>query len=197
MDTTHLFSVTKAFDRMPRAHAQFQDCNADGSPGPCANLHGYDLIVSIEVSAKELDQYGWVYGFGNFKKIRQFLEYYCDHTSAISAEDPRRKRVLEELSSGNSLYGTMRLMPYGVSMEMMSLFLLEQTAGYIYNTSEGRCAITKIEFREHSANQGQLVIDFDKSLEIGKRLSDKPTLNSNPIWDFERPASAVKRILGE
>lgn len=191
----HLFSVTKSFDRLPRAHAQFQDCNADGSPGPCANLHGYDLKVNIEVSAIELDQYGWVYGFGNFKKIRQFLEYYCDHTSAISAEDPRRKQVLADLSTGTSLFGTIRMMPYGVSMEMNSLFLFEQAAGYIYKSSEGRCAITKIEFREHEANQGQLVIDFQKSLSIGASLQDAPQLVIKPIWDFERPADAVKRIL--
>lgn len=193
----HLFSVTKSFDRMPRAHAQFQDICEDGSPGSCASLHGYDLKVSIEVSAKELDRYGWVYPFGHFKDIRNFLEYYCDHTSSISAEDPRRDKTIEDVATGMSLVQTIRVMPYGVSMEMMSLFLLEQAAGYIYKTSEGRCAITKIEFREHDNNQGQVILDFDKSLEIGKRLQDEKQLVQKSVWDFELPSDAIKRIIGE
>jgi 6-pyruvoyl-tetrahydropterin synthase len=192
----HLFSVTKTFDRMPRAHAQFQDRCDDGSPGPCANLHGYDLNVNIEVSANQLDQYGWVYPFGHFKKIRNFLEFYCDHTSAVSAEDPRREQIIKSLEAGDSLFGTMRMMPFGVSMEMMSLFLFEQANGYVYQTSEGRCAITKIEFREHAANQGQLVIGFNKSHTLAKAQADTNQLVCTPIWDFESPASAVNRILG-
>lgn len=194
-----MFTVTKKLGPFPVAHCQFQDIKDDGTAGPCAAVHGYDRTVSFTIGCTETDEYGWVYPFGHFKKIRKFLEYYMDHVSVFPANDdrinsPEFKKMMEP---GQPL-ATARILPYGVSMEMSSLFVYEQVNGYVFSTSDGRCAITSINFMENDINAGQLVVDFDRSWANGQRYVQErqPQLVEQPIWAFESPKMAIARILG-
>lgn len=192
-----MFTVTKKLGPFPVAHCQFQDIKEDGSPGDCSALHGYSRSIIFTIGCTETDEYGWVYPFGHFKKIRRFLEYYFDHTSVFPAQDsrinsPEFKKMMEP---GQPL-ATARILPYGVSMEMSSLFVYEQINGYVYETSGGRCAITHINFMENDINAGQLAVDFKRSHQIGCALSNKPQLVEKQMWRFEEPLVATERILG-
>jgi len=189
-----MFTVTKSFHKLPTAHCQFQDVCEDGSPGQCASLHGYDRSVTIKIGCTELDPYGWVYPFGHFKQIRKWLEYYFDHTSVFPANDPRMVDIKRAIDSG--IISTARILPYGVSMEMSALFLFEQVNGYINQTSNGRCGIVDIEFREHDSNAGSLSIPLEKSIKIGSEISmaQLDQLVMKPEWDFEIPQLAIQRI---
>ena len=189
---SHIFTVTKTFEKLPVAHCQFQDVKEDGSPGECAALHGYDRSVTITIGAKKLDLHGWVFPFGAFKAIRKWLEFYFDHTSVFPASDPRMAAILAARDSG--IIGTARILPYGVSMEMSALFLYEQANRYVYEQSQGRCAITAIEFREHSSNAGQLIVDFDKSISLAESFSGDQLVQDS-TWAFELPELAIARIL--
>lgn len=195
MNSQHQFTVIKTFEKLPVAHCQFQDKLEDGSPGICSSLHGYSRSVIITIAAKELDPYGWVFPFGAFKAIRSWLEFYFDHTSIFPANDPRMDAILSARASG--ITGETRLLPYGVSMEMSSLFLYENANHYVYEQSDGRAAITKIEFREHSSNAGDLSINLDRSIQNAMRsiVNKAPQLVKNEIWEFEAPSSAIARIL--
>lgn len=192
---THIFNVTKTFEKLPVAHCQFQDTNADGTPGQCAALHGYDRSVTIEISAWNLDPYGWVFPFGAFKDIRKWLEFYFDHTSVFPANDPRLPAIEQAIQSG--IIATAKILPYGVSMEMSALFLYEQANAYVYEKSGYRAAITSIEFREHSSNSGTLKVDLQTSIDNAKRNLElgNPQLVTQDVWDFESPVAAVKRII--
>lgn len=190
---SHLFQVTKSFDGLPTAHCQFQDVHEDGSPGSCAALHGYDRIVTIKVASAELDEFGWVFPFGAFKKIRNWLEFYFDHTSVFPANDPRMSAILAAKESG--IIGTARILPYGVSMEMSALFLYEMANRYVYESSDGRACITHIEFREHHKNAGEINIDYDTSMNNAKLSEGLPQLVTRDTWNFEYPALASERIL--
>lgn len=192
-----MFTVTKKLGPFPTAHCQFQDIEEDGTPGSCSALHGYDRTVSFTIGCTQTDEFGWVYPFGHFKKIRKFLEYYFDHSSVLPANDsriesPEFKKMIEP---GNIL-ATARILPYGVSMEMSSLFVYEQANGYVYQTSGGRCAITNINFMENDINAGQLIVPFDRSQQIGCYLASRPQLVEKQIWRFEEPLVATDRILG-
>lgn len=189
----HLFSVTKTFENLPVAHCQFQDVREDGSPGDCAALHGYDRSVTIEVSSAQLDEHGWVFPFGAFKQIKQWLEFYFDHTSVFPASDPRMKDIKKAIAAG--ILGTGRILPYGVSMEMSALFLYEQANRYIFESSDKRACITNIEFREHQKNAGNIRIDYDKSMANAKLTKGAPQLVMESEWKFETPNIAVPRIL--
>ena len=192
-----MFTVTKKLGPFPVAHCQFQDIKEDGSVGNCAALHGYDRSVSFTIGCTETDEYGWVYPFGHFKKIRKFLEYYMDHTSVIPANDDRiNSPEFKKMIEPGQLLATARILPYGVSMEMSALFAYEQINGYVYETSGGRCAITHINFMENDINAGQLVVDFKRSHQIGCALASKPQLVEKQVWRFEEPRVAIERILG-
>lgn len=187
----HLFSVTKTFEALPVAHCQYQDVNPDGSPGPCAALHGYDRNVSIEVSCAELDEYGWVFPFGAFKQVRAWLEYYFDHTAVFPAADPRMPEIRKAMDAG---FIDARILPYGVSMEMSALFLYENANHYVWENSDGRACITKLEFRENHKNGGHFRIDYSKSMQNAMNFKGEQ-LVMKPEWEAEKPSDAIARIM--
>lgn len=189
------FKVTKTFPNLPVAHCQYQDVNEDGSPGACAAFHGYDRSVTVQISADSLDEYGWVFPFGAFKEIRNFLEYYYDHTAVIPASDPRLEAALAAKNAG--ILGTLRVLPYGVSMEMCSLHLYENIARYVWEQSDGRCFVTRIEFREHEKNSGELELSLEESRKYTLRMvsGDKEQLVMKSVHEAESAPDAVNRIL--
>lgn len=158
---------TKAWHKMPCAHAQFQDVSPDGSPGECASWHGYDRSV-VATFAGDIDEYGWVVPFGELRKVRDFIEYYLDHTAVIPANDPRLSDIVEfnqkMVESGHPGIFKLRVMPYGVSMEMTSLFLWEHINAYIYAVTEGRCYVEKIECIEHDSNSAWIEVSEDQAI---------------------------------
>jgi len=79
---------TKAWHKLPCAHSQYHDREADGSFGECASWHGYDRSIKMTF-AGDVDEYGWIVPFGELKAVKQFLEYYFDHTAVMPANDPR------------------------------------------------------------------------------------------------------------
>lgn len=184
------FSVTKTFDNLPVAHQQFFDTNPDGSPGSCASFHGYSRTVRFTVTG-DIDDNGYVFPFGAFKKVKSFLEYYFDHTSLSGANDPRMPALLAARDAG--ILATLRVLPYGVSMEMSALFVWEQTNPYIGASSDGRCYISEIEMRENNKNSG--IITFDENTARKQQQNwNKPTLEEKPLWNFVSPKEALSSI---
>ena len=120
---------TKSYYHLPVAHMQWFDTDETGveCTGPCSKWHGYDRQVHFEF-AGEADEHGWVVGFGDLKPIKVFLEYYFDHTALIGADDPRMEDALKAPDAG---LVDLRVMPYGVSMEMSSIFIWEQVNPFI------------------------------------------------------------------
>ncbi len=155
------FAAVKTFPNLPCAHQQWFD--KDGTKelfsGSCAKFHGYDRSVTLTIEG-ELDEHGWVFPFGHFKAIRKWLEYYFDHTALVGADDPRLDEIIE--FNKNHKVFELRVLPYGVSMEMSALFMWSMVGPYIYFITEGRCALTKIEFREHEKNAATLSNSFQE-----------------------------------
>lgn len=183
-----IIKSTKAFHKLPCAHAQFQDFD-----GPCKTFHGYDRSVTFEFSG-EVDEYGWVVGFGQLKPLRAWLEGMFDHTAVAPANDPRLADIKKAADAGIL---TLRVLPYGVSMEMSSLFIWEQVNPFIHKISNGRAWISKIECREHDSNSAFLDVpnytpamreDAAQKAEAGEFLVQKHE------WEYESPASALKRL---
>ena len=111
---------TKTFMNLPCGHAQWFDKEPDGSPGECASIHGYDRSVRLTFSGS-VDEHGWIVPFGELAKVKSWLEYYFDHTTVLPADDPRLGSINPEMLQSGGLLHTVRVLPYGVSMEMSSL----------------------------------------------------------------------------
>ena len=176
---------TKSYYHLPVAHMQWFDTDETGAEctGPCSKWHGYDRSVHFEF-AGEADEHGWVVGFGDLKPIKVFLEYYFDHTALIGADDPRMEDALKARDAG---LVDLRVMPYGVSMEMSSIFIWEQ----VNPLTDGRVYISRVECREHEKNSAFIELDSKAALKQGKSAEDH--LEMKWEWDFVKPSNILSK----
>lgn len=185
---------TKRFKYLPCGHAQYFDQEPDGSPGECAAVHGYDREVEFTFAGR-IDEHGWIVPFGELKPIKNFLEYYFDHVTVLPADDPRLEHLTEELTASGGLLGTVRVLPSGVSMEMSSLFIWEHVNAYVYEVTQGRCYVERVEVFEHDRNAGQVVVDAHTARSAAeKTVAQGKLLPCKARWDWEAPVDAVERL---
>ena len=180
---------TKAFHKLPVAHMQWFDTDSTGQPctGPCSKWHGYDRSVILEFSG-EVDEHGWVVPFGGLKIVRTFLEYYFDHTAVAPADDPRLEDIKE---AGKKGLVELRILPYGVSMEMSALFIWEQVNPYIRSITDGRCWLSKVECREHDSNSA--FIEVPKEVGLNDKFKDSGSLVMKKEWQWVSPKQVLQK----
>ena len=85
------FTSSKTYRNLPCAHRQWKH------EGHCAYIHGYSRQYTFHFEAKEMDEHGWVVGFGDLKKLEKYLLEMYDHTMIIAcllytSPSPRDKR---------------------------------------------------------------------------------------------------------
>jgi 6-pyruvoyl-tetrahydropterin synthase len=185
---------TKVFKYLPCGHAQFFDKEADGSPGECSSVHGYDRDVEFTF-AGDVDDMGWIVPFGELKPIKQFLEYYFDHVTVLPANDPRIDDIPDTLRQPGQIFGTLRVLPSGVSMEMSSLFIWEHVNAYIYNITNGRCYVERVRVYEHDRNDAMVEVDEETARADAQRKAPSgELLPMKPEWNWEAPKDLIKRL---
>ena len=186
---------TKVYKNLPCGHAQHFDMNDDGTPGHCAQVHGYDRSVEFTF-AGEPDQHGWIVPFGKLKEVKDFLEYYFDHVTVLPADDPRIASIPESMTDTTGLLGTLRVLPSGVSMEMSSLFIWEHVNHYIYKITDGRCYVERVRVYEHERNDAMCEVDEETAKRNAQeKIADmRQVLWMQPRWGWESPADALNRL---
>lgn len=182
---------TKSFFHLPAAHRQWF---ADGASSECHTLHGYGRSVHF-VFAGEVDEYGWVFPFGDLKPVKEFLEYYFDHVSLLGADDPGLDTIPEAQLEPGGLLSGLRALPSGVSMEMSSMFIWEHVCPYIYHKTGGRVWVERVESREHERNSAFIEVDEETARNHCEKFKVTGSfLPLRPIWEFEAPRSAITRL---
>jgi len=187
---------TKVYKNLPCAHAQWFDQNADGTPGHCAQVHGYDRSVEFTF-AGDVDEHGWIVPFGDLKSVKEFLEYYFDHVTVLPADDPRLAQLNgSDHVEANGLLGTLRVLPSGVSMEMSSLFIWEHVNHYIYKITNGRCYVERVRVYEHERNDAMCEVDEATAKHSAQvKINDmRQLLVLKPEWTWEAPKQALERL---
>ena len=76
------FTSTKTYRNLPCAHRQWKH------KGHCAYIHGYSREYTFYFEADEMDEHGWVVGFGDLKNLEKYLLDMYDHTLLIAENDP-------------------------------------------------------------------------------------------------------------
>lgn len=190
-------SSTKAFVNLPCAHAQYFDKEPDGSPGNCASVHGYDRTVKITFTG-EVDDQGWIVPFGELSEVKKFLEYYFDHVTVFPANDPRIQNIPMRMRVPGEILGTMRVLPYGVSMEMSSLFIWEHINAFVLNITDGRCYVSKVECIEHERNSAYIEVgEFEARRDGYTRIKEGvdllPKVND---WVYVQPKARIGELNG-
>ena len=74
--------------------------------GKCAQPHGHNGILEVELSSEELDSRGMVYDFTEVKEhIQEFLDREIDHKMLLREGDPIIS-ALQGVSIDNPYYST-------------------------------------------------------------------------------------------
>jgi 6-pyruvoyl-tetrahydropterin synthase len=187
--------ATKVYKNLPCGHAQYFDTNDDGTPGHCAQVHGYDREVEFTF-AGEVDEHGWIVPFGKLKAVKEFLEYYFDHVTVLPADDPRIGDIPDHMVDTGGVLGTLRVLPSGVSMEMSSLFIWEHVNYYITTITDNRCYVERVRVYEHERNDAMCEVDQGTALENArkKKARGETPLPLKPRWEWESPKDLIKRL---
>jgi len=119
----------------------------------CSQLHGYSIGVKFIFTAETLDERNWVYDFGGFKEIKQWLEYMFDHTLLVAEDDPH----LEHFQNLEKIGGVvnLRVVP-AVGCERFAKMVFDYTDDFL---DKNRAALLNstvklrsVEVFEHGAN---------------------------------------------
>lgn len=127
--------------------------------------------------------------------MRKWLEYYFDHTAVVPADDPRLADIIE--TNKKSQLFNLRVLPFGVSMEMSSLFAWMWINQYVYNITDGRVVVSKVESRETDKNGASVefipvqAAAFAIGLNGNKEIVPLPQLEQ---WAFVPPQDAIRQI---
>ena len=119
----------------------------------CSQLHGYSIGVKFVFESETLDERNWVYDFGGFKPIKEWLEYAFDHTTIIAEDDPHRKEF-ENLSKIGGIVN-LRIVP-AVGCEKFAEMIYNYTAKYLEDHRDHllnpTVRLKSVEVFEHGAN---------------------------------------------
>lgn len=80
-----MFSVTKEFS-FDSAHRL-----VNGYKGKCANIHGHTWRVRLTITGDTLNQYGFLWDFGDFKPIKEFIDQELDHAMLVAHTDEQMR----------------------------------------------------------------------------------------------------------
>lgn len=80
------FNCTKTFPSVPFAH------RAPSHDGHCALIHGHNWTLTVEFSAKDRDENGFVFDFGKCFALKQLIGKF-DHALVLNQTDPMLKHI--------------------------------------------------------------------------------------------------------
>ena len=136
------YTSTKTYRNLPCAHRQWKH------DGHCAFIHGYSRQYTFHFEAEKFDKHGWVVGFGDLKKLKEYLVDMYDHTMLISEDDPEVSLFKELHEKGIC---NLRIVP-DVSLEGSAKTALLKANEILSELTNGRARCFQVEARENDKN---------------------------------------------
>lgn len=59
----------------------------DGYEGKCSNLHGHTWKVSVSLMGTELNEFGMLFDFNDFKPLKDWIDDRLDHATILNVMD--------------------------------------------------------------------------------------------------------------
>ena len=107
----------------------------------------YCNLLGFKVK-KEMDEHGWVVGFGDLKKLEKYLLEMYDHTMIIAKDDPELGTFQELHEKGLC---DLRIVPEA-SLESSAKSALNKANEILAEMTNGRANCFKVEARENDKN---------------------------------------------
>tara|TARA_R100000388_G_C7125474_1_gene102957 strand:- start:68 stop:535 length:468 start_codon:yes stop_codon:yes gene_type:complete len=146
------FQSTKIFDGFSTVFRQWQATDTH-----CCYLHGYAIEFKVTFEG-ELDYRNWVWDFGGMKRsktkidgmsAKAWMDYMFDHTTVIAQDDPHLS-VFREMDKQGVIQ--LREMEGPVGAERFAEFIFHKLNDFVYEETEGRVNVAKVEFFENKKN---------------------------------------------
>ena len=93
----------------------------NGYPGKCRNLHGHSFRVTCTIEGNELDRYGMVKDFAEFKLLKQWCKDHWDHATLLADSD---QATIEFLTSTEQKYFSFKDNP---TSEVIAQYLINKS----------------------------------------------------------------------
>lgn len=78
-----MYTITKRLNNYPFGHRQWRH------DGHCRHVHGHNWHFEIEIQAEALDEQGFIFDFGKFAPVKEYLKKMFDHTLVLNSDDPK------------------------------------------------------------------------------------------------------------
>lgn len=91
------FTCEKIYDYTEGLSAVFRQWRANSH---CRYLHGYALRVELEIGCEKRDENGWVFDYGGFKQVKEWLKDVFDHKAIVAQSDPLLALFMEMQRQG-------------------------------------------------------------------------------------------------
>lgn len=115
------YTIQKDFGEFPAAHRQ------PFHSGHCAMIHGHNWRFVAYLKTTALDENGFVFDFGQFAEIREWLRQNFDHTLLLQNNDPELVHLM------NTLRGLARVICVdSVSCEGLAKMFFERLRVFIH-----------------------------------------------------------------
>ena len=138
-----MYKVTKTYGHDRGYSCAFRQWSAESN---CKYLHGYSLSFKITLQSPTLDINNWVYDFGNFSFLENWLTQNFDHTLLVAKNDPEKEMLM---LLNNKVARVIELEK--ISCE----YFAEMTFRYIDNhLSNIDVEVISVEVSEHGSNAG-------------------------------------------
>jgi len=115
----------------------------------CRFVHGYRLTAKFWFAANELDENNWVVDFGGLKELKTLLHNQFDHTTCISATDPKLDEFKRLEQAGVC---DLRIMDDGVGIEKFAEWCHAAADNFVGVITKLRCRCVRVEVFEHENN---------------------------------------------
>ena len=136
-----MYKVTKTYGHDRGYSCAFRQWSAESN---CKYLHGYSLGFKITLQSPTLDINNWVYDFGNFSFLENWLIQNFDHTLLVAKNDPEKEMLM---LLNNKVARVIELEK--ISCE----YFAEMTFRYIDNhLSNIDVKVISVEVSEHGSN---------------------------------------------
>jgi len=139
------YQVIKTFGSDRGFSCAFRQWRAESD---CKFIHGYSLGFKLVLETETLDNKSWVYDFGAFNPIKEWIQENFDHTFIISKDDPEIN-YLKEMGE-KDLAKIIEL--DSVGCESFAEITFNFASKYISKETDGRVNLISVEVFEHGAN---------------------------------------------
>lgn len=147
------YQSTKTFGHELGLSAAFRQWRATHSH--CSKLHGYALSFKFVFEADALDERNWVMDFGGLKSVKESLQYFFDHKTAVASDDPALE--LFEMLDKQGVIDLVVL--ESVGCEAFATLAYGIAARFVSTATDGRVRVVSCECREHGANSAIYIND--------------------------------------